>query len=145
METIVVACPYCKAINKLPKKENYKKAICGVCKGNLLDNKPIKIESAEEFDKIVRNITVPAIIDFWAVWCGPCQMFAPTFENTAKQFPLKANFLKINTEEVPQIANRFNIRSIPTTVAVKNNSEIDRAMGTVPEFQLTMWVDGITK
>jgi len=143
METIIVACPHCKALNKLPKKESYKKAVCGVCKGNLLDNKPIKIENEAEFNKIVSNVTIPIIIDFWAVWCGPCQMFAPTFENVSKQFPLKANFLKVNTEEVPQVAARFGIRSIPTITALKNGVEIDRIMGAVPEMQFAMWVDKI--
>ena len=143
METIVVACPHCKALNKLPKKENYKKAVCGVCKGNLLENKPISISSIDEFQKIINGVTVPVIIDFWAVWCGPCQMFAPTFENVAKQFPIKANFLKVNTEEVPQIAAQFGIRSIPTIVAIKDGVEIDRAMGALDEFSFAMWVDKI--
>jgi len=143
METIIVACPHCKVLNKLPKKESYKKAVCGVCKGNLLDNKPIKIENEAEFNKIVNNVTVPVIIDFWAVWCGPCQMFAPTFENVAKQFPLKANFLKVNTEEVPQVAAKFGIRSIPTITALKNGQEIDRIMGALPKMQFAMWVDKI--
>jgi len=143
METIIIACPHCKALNKLPKKETYKKAVCGVCKGNLLDNKPIKIENEAEFNKIISNVTVPVIIDFWAVWCGPCQMFAPTFENVAKQFPLKANFLKVNTEEVPQVAAKFQIRSIPTITALKNGVEVDRVMGALPEMQFAMWVDKI--
>ena len=143
METIIVACPHCKALNKLPKKESYKKAVCGVCKGNLLDNKPIKIENEAEFNKIVSNVTIPIIIDFWAVWCGPCQMFAPTFENVAREFPLKTNFLKVNTEEVPQVAAKFGIRSIPTIIALKNGQEIDRVMGALPEMQFTMWVDKI--
>jgi len=143
MDTIVVACPHCKSLNKLPKKESYKKAVCGVCKGNLLENKPIKIENAAEFEKIVKNVSVPIIIDFWAVWCGPCQMFAPTFEKVAANYPLKANFLKVNTEEVPQVAAQFGIRSIPTIVAIKNGAEIDRVMGALPEFQFAMWVDNI--
>ncbi|WP_457560437.1 thioredoxin TrxC [Caminibacter sp.] len=143
METIVVACPHCKALNKLPKKDEYKKAVCGVCKGNLLDNKPIKIESAAEFNKIIKNLTVPVIVDFWAVWCGPCQMFAPIFDSTAKRYPLKANFLKVNTEEVPEVAAQFGIRSIPTIVAIKNGSEVDRVMGALPEIQFAMWVDKI--
>ena len=143
METIVVACPHCKALNKLPKKDSYKKAVCGVCKGNLLDNKPVKIENSVEFEKIIKNVTIPIIIDFWAVWCGPCQMFAPTFKNTAKKYPLKANFLKINTEEIPQVAAKYGIRSIPTIVAIKNANEVDRIMGALPEMQFSMWIDKI--
>jgi thioredoxin 2 len=143
METVVIACPHCKALNKLPKKDSYKKAVCGSCKGDLLDNKPISISSVDEFNKIISNVNVPVIVDFWAVWCGPCQMFAPTFEKIAKQFPVKANFLKVNTEEVPQVAAQFGIRSIPTIVAIQNGQEIDRIMGAVDEFSFAMWVDKI--
>ncbi|EDM24363.1 thioredoxin TrxC [Caminibacter mediatlanticus] len=143
MENIIVTCPHCKSLNKLPKKDEYKKAVCGVCKGNLLDNKPIKIDSEAEFNKIISNVNIPVIIDFWAVWCGPCQMFGPTFESVAKNYPLKANFLKVNTEEVPQIAAKFGIRSIPTIVAVKDGVESDRVMGALPEMQFAMWVDKI--
>jgi len=144
METIVIACPHCKSLNKLPKKESYKKAVCGKCKGDLLDNKPIALDSYDEFQKIISNVTVPVIIDFWAVWCGPCQMFAPTFANTAKQFPLKAQFVKVDTEKNQQAAMQFGIRSIPTIVALKNGQEIDRAMGALPEMQFSVWVDKLT-
>ena len=143
METVVIACPHCKALNKLPKKESYKKAVCGSCKGDLLDNKPIEIASQEEFQKIISSVTVPVIVDFWATWCGPCQMFANTFSKIAKEFPVKANFLKVNTDEVPQVAAQFGIRSIPTIVAIQNGQEIDRIMGAVDEFSFAMWVDKI--
>jgi len=144
METIVIACPHCKSLNKLPKKDSYKKAVCGKCKGDLLDNKPIALDSYDEFQKIISNVTVPIIIDFWAVWCGPCQMFAPTFANTAKQFPLKAQFVKVDTEKNQQVAMQFGIRSIPTIVALKKGQEIDRAMGALPEMQFSAWVDKLT-
>ena len=139
MDKIVFACPHCSALNRLPKKDSYKKAVCGSCKGDLLDNKPIKISSIEEFNKIKQNVNVPIIIDFWAVWCGPCQMFAPVFEQTAKKYPLKIQFLKVNTEELPQIAAEYQIRSIPTIVALKNGVEIDRISGALPESQFSLW------
>jgi len=63
--------------------------------------------------------------------------------NVAREFPLKANFLKINTEEVPQVVAKFQIRSIPTITALKNGVEIDRVMGALPEMQFAMWVDKI--
>jgi len=141
METIVIACPHCKNLNKLPKKDSYKKAVCGVCKGNLLENKPVSVDSYEEFQKIINSVTVPVIIDFWAEWCGPCQMFGPIFSKVAKEFPLKAQFVKVNTDKNQQAAMQFGIRSIPTIVALKEGAEVDRAMGALDEFSFTMWVD----
>ena len=141
MSDIVIACPHCKSLNKLPKKDEYKKAVCGVCKGNLLDNKPISLDNYDEFQKIVNSVTVPVIIDFWAQWCGPCQMFAPIFAKTAHEFPLKAQFVKVDTDKNQQAAMQFGIRSIPTIVALKDGVEIDRAMGALDEFSFTMWVD----
>jgi thioredoxin 2 len=143
MDYIVYACPHCKALNKLPKKDSYKKAVCGKCGGNLLDNKPITLDSYDEFQKIISSVTVPVIVDFWAVWCGPCQMFAPIFANTAKNYPLKAQFVKVDTDKNQQAAMQFGIRSIPTIVALKNGKEIDRVMGALPEPSFAMWVDNI--
>ena len=137
---IQVMCPNCKAINKLPKKDSYKKANCGKCGYNLLASEPIEVKSEEEFNKIISNVNLPIIIDFWAVWCGPCQMFAPTFKETSKHFSLKAQFVKVNTEELPQVAAKFGIRSIPTIVAIKNSNEVDRVMGALPEADFRLWV-----
>jgi thioredoxin 2 len=141
MESIIIACPHCKSLNRLPKKDTYKKAICGTCKGNLLENKPINLDNYEEFKKIIESVTIPIIIDFWAQWCGPCKMFAPTFANVASKFPIKAQFVKVNTDINQQAAMEFQIRSIPTIVALKNGVEVDRIMGAVDEFSFSMWVD----
>jgi len=145
MDHIIYACPHCKSLNKLPKKDEYKKAVCGVCKGNLLDNKPIELDDYAEFEKITNSVTVPVIIDFWATWCGPCQMFAPTFAKVAASYPLKAQFIKVNTDTNRQAAMKYQIRSIPTIVALKNGTEIDRAMGALDEFSFSMWVDKLVE
>jgi thioredoxin 2 len=141
MEYLLVACPHCKKVNRLPLKEEYKKAVCGFCKGDLLKNRPIEITSPEEFDSIVGKVSLPVVIDFWAQWCGPCLMFAPTFKKVAVRYPLKANFLKIDIDRVRGVAERFDIRSIPTILILRDGREIDRVMGAVPEFQFSLWLD----
>ena len=125
-----VVCPHCFSVNNVPQKDSYKKANCGKCKQSLLDTKPISL-TQHNFDDMVVNSDIPVVIDFWAPWCGPCKMMAPAFEQAATQFPLKAVFAKVNTEDEQQLGARFGIRSIPTTLIFKNGVEVERVSGAL--------------
>ena len=125
-----VVCPHCFTVNNVPQKESYKKANCGKCKQSLLDTKPVELTNSN-FDEVVVNSDIPVIIDFWAPWCGPCKMMAPNFERAATQFPLKALFAKVNTENEQNLGARFGIRSIPTIIVFKNGREVERVSGAL--------------
>jgi thioredoxin 2 len=125
-----VVCPHCLAVNNVPKKDSYKKANCGKCKQSLLDTKPMELNE-RNFDEVVANSDIPVIVDFWAPWCGPCQMMAPNFERAAQSFPLKARFAKVNTENEQNLGARFGIRSIPTVIVFKDGREVDRVSGAL--------------
>ncbi len=125
-----VVCPHCLSINNVPQKDSYKKANCGKCKKSLLDTKPIELNSSN-FDEVVVNSDIPVIVDFWAPWCGPCKMMAPNFERAATNFPLKALFAKVNTENEQNLGARFNIRSIPTIIVFKGGREVERVSGAL--------------
>ncbi|DAB41223.1 MAG TPA: thioredoxin TrxC [Sulfurovum sp. UBA12169] len=134
-----VVCPHCLKVNRVPKKQGYTKANCGHCKNSLLNNKPVEVDTAK-FEMFLVNSDTPLVVDFWAPWCGPCRQMAPAFEEAALNMPLKAQFLKVNTEEEAQLGARFGIRSIPTLILFKDGKEIERLSGALSASRLQSWV-----
>ncbi len=135
-----IICPHCLSVNNVPQKESYKKANCGKCKNSLLDTQPIELTNTN-FDEVVVNSDIPVIVDFWAPWCGPCKMMAPTFLKTASKYPLKTLFTKVNTENEQNLGARFGIRSIPTLVIFKSAKEVERVSGALDEGSLSRLVE----
>ena len=140
MEKINIVCPHCFKINAIPKKDSYAKANCGSCKNSLLDTNPVELDESN-FDHVIVNSDIPVIVDFWAPWCGPCKMMAPIFNDVAKKYPLKALFVKVNTEALPNMGARFGIRSIPTLVVYKNGVEKQRVSGALDPLRLSNLVN----
>lgn len=140
MTKINVVCPSCLKVNIIPKKESYTKANCGSCKNSLLDTKPVEVDESN-FDHVVVNSDIPVIVDFWAPWCGPCKMMAPIFNDVATKYPLKALFVKVNTEKHQSLGGKFNIRSIPTLVVYKAGVEVKRISGALDPLKLSNLVN----
>ena len=140
MTKVNVVCPHCLKVNSIPKKDSYAKANCGSCKNSLLDTTPIELDESN-FDHVVVNSEIPVIVDFWAPWCGPCKMMAPIFNEVAQKYPLKALFVKVNTEAHQNMGSRFGIRSIPTLVVYKNSVEKKRVSGALDPLRLSNLVN----
>lgn len=140
MDKINVVCPHCLKVNKIPKKDSYLKANCGSCKNSLLDSTPIELDESN-FDHVIVNSEIPVIVDFWAPWCGPCKMMAPIFNEVAQKYPLKALFVKVNTEQHQNLGAKYQIRSIPTLIVYKNSIEVKRVSGALDPLKLSSLVN----
>lgn len=83
------------------------------------------------------------MVDFWAVWCGPCRMIAPTIEELAKEYAGKIKVGKLNTDENADIASKFKIMGIPTIIFFKDGQKVDQIVGAVPKPQLKSKIDAL--
>jgi len=95
------------------------------------------------WDQEVLKSTNLVLVDFWAVWCGPCRMVAPIVDEISKEYAGKLKVLKLNTDENPDVAGRYKIMGIPTLMFFKNGERVDQVVGAVPKAQLKTKVDSL--
>ena len=94
-----------------------------------------------DFETDVINSDKPALVDFWAEWCGPCKMIAPLLEEAATEYADKMSIVKLNVDESPNIAQKFGIRSIPTLMLFKDGAVQAQKLGAMSKSQLTEFLD----
>jgi thioredoxin 1 len=88
------------------------------------------------FKEEVLDSELPVLVDFWAPWCGPCRMVAPVVEEIAQQYEGKVKVVKLNTDDNPQVASQYGIRSIPTLMIFKDGQRVDMVVGAIPKTTL---------
>ena len=95
----------------------------------------------QTFEQQVLKSDQPVIVDFWAVWCGPCRMMAPTFEDLGREYSGKMVFAKLDVDNNPQAAARYGIRSIPTLLIFQGGRVVDQLIGARPRADLKNHID----
>jgi thioredoxin 2 len=134
---ILLKCANCGQVNRHGYQHLNRTIRCAKCHTNLpKPDAPVDVASTAAFDALVNQSPVPVLVDFWAPWCGPCHMMAPEVEKLAQQTTGSALVVKVDTEVVPELGERFGIRSIPTVAVFKNGQVVARESGARPVADL---------
>ncbi len=99
----------------------------------------VKVDTSNFQDEVL-NAAEPVIVDFWAEWCGPCKMIAPSLEEISNEMAGKVKVAKVNIDENPEIAAQYGVRSIPTLAMFKAGEVADIKVGAAPKTALTTWI-----
>lgn len=144
MEPLVIACPSCHVLVRVPEERLGDDPKCPKCKSAALGSQPVTLDAAS-FETHAARAAFPLLVDFWAPWCGPCRMMAPVLDRLASEWRTRLQVGKVNSDEQQAIAARFGIRSIPTLILFRNGAEVARQSGAVDYGTLTRWLDGALK
>ncbi len=138
-DVVSYACSACGAENRMPAARLGDRPKCGRCGERVLPAKPVVVTDGTYRD-IVELAPLPVLVDFWAPWCGPCRMVAPVLEQVAREREGRLIVAKVNTDECRQLAQRFQIQSIPTLAKIVQGKVVDQISGALPKDQLDRWL-----
>lgn len=139
---MIIVCPHCGGLNRVEDQRLTQHPTCGKCKNALFTGQPVEM-TGDQFMRALNKSDQPLVVDFWAPWCGPCKLFAPTFSKAAMTWEPQARFVKINTENEQAVAAQFGIRSIPTLAIFKNGKELARQSGAMQTGQFDQWIQSV--
>ena len=147
---VVTPCPSCGQRNRigysrLAPSASPSKAValrCGKCHSPIAPpGTPIDALDAASFDAALAHSALPIVVDYWAPWCGPCRMVAPELETVARRHSADYLVLKVNTDAVPELGERYRIQSIPTMAVFVGGKEAGRTTGARPAADIEAFIE----
>ena len=125
-------CPFCLTLNGVDVARTGDRPSCGSCQRPFLLDRPLKV-SEEDFERTVLEAEVPVLVDFFADWCGPCKILAPTMDEIARANQGRLLVVKVDTDRAQEVAERYGIRGVPTVILFRDGEEVERSSGIEPE------------
>src|SRR5262245_33137810 len=127
---LIVACSQCGQRNRLRYERLGESVRCGNCKAELSGGStPLEVQSSADFDQLISHSSIPVVVDYWAPWCGPCRMVAPELAKVAARAKGRFLVVKVNTDALTDLGERFSIRSIPTMAVFAGGAVKARTSG----------------
>jgi thioredoxin 2 len=137
MPADLITCPNCGRRNRVPAAASGTPR-CGNC------HKPlpwIVAAGDDDFAEVAEKSSVPALVDLWAPWCGPCRMVSPALEQLATEMAGKLKLVKVNVDESPRLQQRFGVQAIPTLLLLRKGEVAARQTGAAPAGALRTWLE----
>jgi thioredoxin 2 len=135
IQHLTIRCQFCETWNRVDAARAADRPKCGKCGKPMLLDRPIKLDD-DTFARTTAESDVPVLVDFYADWCGPCKVMAPSVDELARDFIGRAIVAKVDTDRAQRTSMQFNIRGIPTSIVFKSGKEVARQTGAVPKKML---------
>ncbi|PNI07469.1 thioredoxin [Arthrobacter sp. AFG7.2] len=137
MEPALTSCPACGKTNRVPAQAAGRPR-CGNCRADL----PWIVAAGDaDFAAVAEESPVPVLVDFWAVWCGPCRMVSPVLDKLARERPGRIKLVKVDVDKAPGLSRRFEVQAIPTLMVIVDGKVAARQAGAASAEVLRSWLD----